>query len=288
MALGTTAPSWQIPLKISILFFVPFPQEMCLPKVLMTSISLCKRWTQMGFQYIPLSEANIVRHHTEAWCVSRPLVYSETVRLTVCPSDGSSFALHSFYLLTNINHQVRASTYQLFWRPLLANTDISFKILKTEFVKPSKSCPKEELWFLVNQNTALFSTFHPSSVKSVTSNIFLLYDVLDQTNLTFYESLSLWLPVAKRWSSYDDQQIIIFSYFSRFPFFPFLAFFSPVAPDIPVILINASPSSSFSETAQFTKSGIDLLSHVCKYVCFVQIPPSFEQNPKNSCFLFLS
>ena len=101
----------------------------------------------MGFQYIPLSEAYIERHHTEAWCVSRPLVYSETVRLTVCPSDGSSLALHSFYLLTNINHQVRSSTYQLFWQPLLTNTDIltSSKIPGSEFVKHSKSCPKEEI-----------------------------------------------------------------------------------------------------------------------------------------------
>ena len=143
MALETPAPF----MANAILFFEPFTQGICLPKVLVTSISLCKRWTQMGFQYIPLSEANIVRHHTEAWCVSRPLVYSETVRLTVCPSDGSSLALHSFYLLTNINHQVRSSTYQLFWQPLLTNTDIliSSKIPGSEFVKHSKPCPKEEI-----------------------------------------------------------------------------------------------------------------------------------------------
>ena len=111
-----------------------------------------------------------MRHHTGAWCVSRPLVYSETVRLTVCPSDGSSLALHSFYLLTNINHQVRASTYQLFWRPLLANTDISFKLLRSEFVKPSKSCPKEELinkssFFLISLDFLSF-LFWPSSPLS--------------------------------------------------------------------------------------------------------------------------
>ena len=116
----------------------------------------------MGFQYLPLSEANIVRHHTEGWCVSRPLVYSETVRMTVCPSDGSSLALHSFYLLTNINHQVRSSTYQLFWRPLLTNTDILWifllKYLEVNLSSIANPAQKRNCFFSTkSKRTAVFS-----------------------------------------------------------------------------------------------------------------------------------
>ena len=107
-------------------------------------------------------------------CVATTCIFRD------CPTDRLSvwrILPRPSLLLSSYQHQPPGSFVYLsaFSATTLKNTDILKTFLQKYLevnCQACQSCPKEEMWFLVNQNTdALFSTFHPSTV-TVTSNTF--------------------------------------------------------------------------------------------------------------------